>query len=91
MFFIELVMQLIDHAPRFIERLSACRRNPVDPPSASGHVLQFGFEQTATLHPVQERIEGSRPDAIAVMFQFLHHGEAEDRLVRSMNEDMDAN
>jgi hypothetical protein len=39
---------------------------------------------------VEERIERARSNPIAMMFKFLHHGEAKDRLVRGMNQDMDA-
>jgi hypothetical protein len=40
---------------------------------------------------MQKRIKRSRPDPVAVVSQFLHHGESEDRFVRSMNQHMDAN
>lgn len=39
---------------------------------------------------MEERVEGSRTDAIAVVGQLLHHGEAEDGLVRRVSEHMDA-
>lgn len=39
---------------------------------------------------MQERIQRSRSNAITVMRQLLHHREAEDGLVRSMRQNMDA-
>jgi hypothetical protein len=38
---------------------------------------------------MQKRIQRSRPDPVAVMRQFLHHRQPEDRLMRGMNQHMD--
>jgi hypothetical protein len=40
---------------------------------------------------VQERIKSSGANAVAMMFKFLHHGKTEDRLMRSVNEHVNAN
>lgn len=61
------------------------------PSSASGQVLQLRLEQAAPFHSMQKRIKSSWSNAIAMMFKLLHHGEAENRLVGSVDKDMDAN
>lgn len=40
---------------------------------------------------MQERVERSGTDAVSMMRQFLHHGETEDWLLRSVHQHMDAN
>ena len=40
---------------------------------------------------MEEWIERPGPDTIPVMHQLFHHGEAEDRLVQGMDEDVNAN
>jgi hypothetical protein len=40
---------------------------------------------------VKQRIEGAWADVIVVVAKLLHHGKAEDVLVRRVNEDMDSN
>jgi hypothetical protein len=37
---------------------------------------------------MQERVEGSRSDAIPVMRQLLHHGQSKNGFMRRMDEDM---
>jgi len=39
---------------------------------------------------VEERVEGSGADTVAVMREFVHHGEAEDWFVEGVREDVDA-
>lgn len=51
----------------------------------------MGLEQAGALHAVEERVEGSGADAIAVVGELVHHGQAEDGLVRGMDQHMDAN
>lgn len=57
---------------------------PVDPGKAGAH-------QAARLHTVQQRIDGSRPDPVAMAPQFLNYTEAEDSLLAGMVQDMNAN
>lgn len=87
----QLMMQLVDHDPGPFQCLPARRRDTVDPSPPSGYVPQTRLQQAAAFHSVEEWIERSRPNPIAVMFQLFHHRKAKDRLVRSMNEYMDAN
>lgn len=40
---------------------------------------------------MQERVKCAGPNAVAVVLQFFHHGQPEDRAKRSVKEHMDAN
>ena len=48
-------------------------------------MIDARLEQTGALQPVKERVKGAGTDAVAVVLEFLHHGEAEDWLVGSMD------
>ncbi len=87
---VQLMMQLVNLGPGLYQRFSARRRDLVYPASSPCEVFQFRLQQTAALHSVKERIERAWPNAITMMFKFLHHGEAKDRFLRGMNEHMDA-
>lgn len=91
MLLVQFVMQFIDHAPDFFQGLFTCCRDSIYPSSPPGDVSQIRLKQAAALHSVKERIQRSWSNAIAMMFKFFHHGKTEDRLMRSMDEDMDAN
>lgn len=86
--FVEFVVQLVYFYPGVIEGTPARRRDRIDPSAAPIDILELRLQQTSALHAVQERVEGSRADTITVMVQFVHHGEAEDRLVKSVHEHM---
>ena len=91
MLFVQLMMQLVDHDPGLSQGLSACRRDPIYPSSPPGYVSEIRLKQASAFHSVKERIKRSRSNSIAVMFKFFHHGKTKDRLMRSMDEDVDAN
>lgn len=75
------MMKFVDLDSGFIESFFACRCNSVYPSPSSGDIPQLGFEQAATFHSVQKRVQSSWSNAIAMMSEFLHHGETEDWLV----------
>jgi hypothetical protein len=67
-----------------IEGFAAFRSCPVDFPTRSA-VLHFrGPEVSAIFEAMQQRIQGSRADAVAMTLEFLHHTQAEDWLLHSM-------
>jgi hypothetical protein len=85
------MVQLVNHDPGFFQGLFARRSDPVYPSSPPGQVPQLRLQQTASFHSVKEGIERARPNAIAMMLKLFYHGKAKDRLMRSVNEHMDAN
>jgi len=82
------MMQFVDFYPGIVEGSPARGRDCVDPSASSFDILELGLQQTPALHAVQERVERSRTDAIAVLIQFVHHGEAEDGFMESVHEHM---
>lgn len=87
----KLMMKFANLEFRRVQSLPASCGNLVDPPPASTHIPQGRLQKAVPLHPMQQRVQRSWADAIAMMLQFLHHGKPEDRLVSSVNEHVDAN
>ena len=58
------------------------------PATVSSDIFEDRLQQTAAFQAMQKGVESSRPDAIPVMRQFLHHRKAEDGLLRRMYEYM---
>jgi hypothetical protein len=88
MFFVEFVVQFIDFHSGLVQRLLAGSRDLVDPATVPSNILEDRLQETAAFQAMQEGVESSRPDAIPVMRQFLHHRKAEDGLLRRMHEYM---
>ena len=87
--FVQLVVQLIDLFFGSRQSAASCRRNPVHAP-APGAGIGRGLDESRALQPMQQRIQCPRSDTIPMPPQLLHHGEAEDGLVRSMYKNVDA-
>ncbi len=83
-------MELVDLEAGADECFAAGGGEGVEAALASGDVAQAGFKQAAALEAVEERVEGSGADAVVVVGEFVHHGEAEDGLVRGVGQHMDA-
>jgi hypothetical protein len=62
----------------------------VEPSTATVHPIESGAQHARSLQSMQERIECAGADAVAVMREFLHHGEPEDGLLRSVQQHVDA-
>ena len=88
MFFVKFVVQFIDLHSGLVQGLLASSRNLIDPATASSNIFEDRLQETAAFQPMQKGVESSRPDAIPVMRQFLHHRNAEDGLLRRMCEYM---
>ncbi len=90
MLFVELAVQLVDFDRGAVESFAAGGRDAVDPASATGNDTDGRGQQTAAFETVEQRVQGSGADPVAVVRQFLDHGEPKDRLVRGMQQHMDA-
>jgi hypothetical protein len=88
---VQLVVQLVDLRPGFLQYLPARASNPVNPPPAPRNFAEYGFQQARALQPVKQRVQRPRADAIAVMLELLHHPQPEDRLVGGVQQHVDAN
>lgn len=91
MLFVQFLMEFINLGFRRSQSLLTRRRDFVNPPPSSSHILESRFKQTGMFQAVKEGIEGSGSNAISVMLQFLHHRQAEDWLVRGVKEHMNPN
>ena len=87
---VELVVKLVDLGAGEGEGFSAGGGHGVDAAAPAGDVAERGFEEAGVLEAVEERVESSGADAIAVVSKLLHHGETEDGLVRRVGEHVDA-
>jgi len=90
MLFVEFVVQFIHFLAGLFEGAFPGRRNFVDPSAAAFHMIERGAQQARFFQPVQERIKSSGANAVAVVREFLHHGESEDGLVHGMQQHVDA-
>jgi hypothetical protein len=88
MFFVKFVVQFIDLHSGLVQSLLARSRDVIDPATAPADIFKDRLQETASFQAVQKGVESSRPDAISVMRQFLHHRKAEDGLLRRMYEHM---
>lgn len=79
--FMQFVVEFVDFGFDFVESLSAGGRDAVEAATVAANFIQAGLEQAGALQSVKQRVKGAGTDAVAVMLQFLHHGQAEDRLV----------
>lgn len=91
MLLMKFVVQLIDLFPGFFERPFPCRRDPVEASPATLDVFEGRAQQAALLQTVQQRVQCAGADAVAVMLQFLHHRQAENRLMPGVQKHVDAN
>lgn len=84
----KLMVQFIDLGLGLIESFSARGRDLVKTPAASADILEDGLQHSTTFQSVEKRVEGACSDAVSVVLQFFHHGQAEDWLMRSMQKHM---
>ena len=84
----ELVVQFINLRSCLVQGFLASRRDLVDPATMASNVPENRLQQAAPFQAMQKGVESSRPDAIPVMGQFLHHCKPEDGLVGRMYQDM---
>ena len=88
MFFVKFVVQFIDLHSGLVQSLLAGSRDLIDPATVPSNIFEDRLQETAAFQAMQKGVESSRPDAIPVMRQFLHHRKAEDGLLRRMYEYM---
>lgn len=83
-------MKLVDFSPRSGEGFSTAGGDGVDAAAAASDDLCGGLEEAGVFEAVEQRVQGAGTDAVSVVGELLHHREAEDRLVRGMQQDVDA-
>jgi hypothetical protein len=88
MFFVKFVVQFIDFHPGPLQSLLAGSRDLIDPAAVPSNIFEDRLQETAAFQAMEKGVESSRPDAIPVMRQFLHHRKAEDWFLRRMYEYM---
>jgi len=85
----EFMVQLVDFFFGFGQGLSASGRDPVNPPVAPINLFEHRLQQPTAFQAMQQRVQGSGPNAIAVMRQLPHHGQSKNRLMRSVHQHVD--
>lgn len=88
MFFVKLMVQLVDLGFGLLESFSACGRDFVKTPAASPDIFEDGLQHSTTFQSVEKRVESTWPNAVSMMLQFFHHRQAEDWLMRGMHKHM---
>jgi len=91
MVLVQLVVKLVDFGCDFFQGFSACGSDLVDTPPVATNLVEARLEQTGPFQSVQERVESAGTDAITVVFQFVHHCEPEDGLVRGVDQHVNTN
>jgi hypothetical protein len=84
------MMKFVDLETRLAEGSFSRGGDGVDPAPPASDAPGFRFQQAGAFHAVEERVEGSGADMVAVTCEFVHHGGAEDGIMESVHEDVDA-
>lgn len=90
MLFVQFAVQFIDFFLGSFEGSFSGGSDLVEPSTATVHAIEGRAQHARSLQSMQKRIECARTDAVAVMREFLHHGESEDGLLRSVQQHVDA-
>lgn len=90
-FFVKFMVEFVYLYSCLFQSLFACFGQFVDSTSASANVPQLRDKKPVALHAVQEWVERSWPNAIAMMLQLFHHGETKQRLMSCVNQHVDTN
>jgi hypothetical protein len=88
--FMELVVQLVDLGEGAGEGSAAGGGDGVETALSASDVAEGGLEEAGALEAVEKGVESSGTDAVAVVGELFHHGEAEDGLVRGVGQHVDA-
>jgi hypothetical protein len=86
--FMEFVVQFVYLDSGLVQSSLAGGGDPVDPAAVACNVFENRLQQAGAFEAVEQGVEGSGTDAVAVMLKFLHHRQAEDGLVGRMDEHM---
>lgn len=87
----QLVMQFIDLDSGFCKSPGSGGGDFVYPPPPAANAIKRRAQQPRPFQPVQQRVQRTRTDAIAVMLQLMHHRKPEDGLVRRMQKHVHTN
>jgi len=83
---VQFVVQFVHFLPRLVQGFPASRGNPVNAPLPAARNLQGRFQQSASLQPMQQRIQRSRSNAIAVVRKLVHHRQSKNRLMAGVHQ-----
>lgn len=89
--FVEFLVEFVHFYLCLFQRSLSRFGQLVNSASSSAHIHQLRGEEPIALHAVQEWVERSRTYSIAMMLQFFHHCQAEQRLMNGVNQHVDAN
>ncbi len=90
MLFVQFVVQFVHFWSGFFERSFSGGCNPIEPSLAALNSIQGRAQKARSLQSVQKRIERAGTDAVAMVREFLHHGESEDGFVHGVHQHVDA-
>jgi hypothetical protein len=91
MLFVQFMVQFIHFLPGFFEGSFSGGCDLVESSPSAFDAIEGRAQQARSFQPVQKRIERAGADAVAVVREFLHHGESEDGLVHGVQQHVDAN
>lgn len=89
-FLVEFMVQFVDLSPRVVEGTAARCRDGVDTAPAAIDVFQGGLQQATPLHAVQQGVQRSRADAVAVTIEFFHHCQSENGFMQCMYQNVNS-
>ncbi len=81
MFLVKLFVQFVNFFRGLFESLLSGGGDAVEPGRAPSCLTGKGFEQASAFHSVKKRIKRAGTNPVAVMREFLHHRQPEDRFV----------
>ena len=90
MLFVQFAVQFIDFFFSSFEGSFSGGRDLVEPSTVTVDAIECRAQHARSLQSMQKGIECAGADAVAVMREFLHHGESEDGLLRSVQQHVDA-
>jgi hypothetical protein len=88
--FVEFVVEFVYLGAGADEGFAAGGGEGVEAAPTAGDAAECGLEEAGALEAVEEGVESSGTDAVAMVGELLHHGEAEDGLMRGMGQHVDA-
>jgi len=90
MLFVQLLIKLLYFLAGVVKGAAAAGGNAVKPaPAATGYIGDR-FQEAGAFETMEQRVEGTGTDPIAVVRELLHHRQAKDGLLCSMEQHVDA-
>lgn len=86
----QLMVQLVDLHSRLPQGFPSRRRDAIEASRAAAGLTRQCSKQAGALHPVEQRVQRARPNAVAMMRELFHHRQAEDRLMARVQQHVNA-